>query len=191
MSVISLGQIGTGSVTGLVFDPSGAVIAMCYVLLPMWIAMFHMPLTPLTRVGTWLGKFAARAWKSSPRRQTDRIQTVWRCPAFELQVDQKALIDVSLRVGQISDIVTTVAQIPLLYIVSSTVGQVIDNKRISDLPLNGRDFWIGATPGRVLPSPKMETLLSKKFEMSADGLMCVYSLGGARAQDTNFLLDGA
>jgi len=57
-----------------------------------------------------------------------------------LQVDQRARIDVSLKVGNISERVTVEDSAPILNTESGSIGQVISNKKIVDLPLNGRNF---------------------------------------------------
>ena len=68
----------------------------------------------------------------------------------ELQVAQRATIDVTLHVGAIGDKVEVVAtQTPLLNEASSSVGQVIDTQTVQNVPLNGRSFWqlTQLTPG--------------------------------------------
>ena len=61
-------------------------------------------------------------------------------PDIELQVQQTARIDFTLRLGQVSEVVEVVGGAPLLTTEGSTVGTVIENKRIVELPLNGRNF---------------------------------------------------
>ena len=57
-----------------------------------------------------------------------------------LQIDDVREVDAVLSVGQVSDSVNVEAAVPLLQTADSTVGTVITNKQIEDLPLNGRDY---------------------------------------------------
>ena len=50
------------------------------------------------------------------------------------------LIDVSLTVGQLAETVAVEASVPVVSTDSATVGNVIDNKQVTELPLNGRYF---------------------------------------------------
>src|SRR5579864_7286780 len=56
-----------------------------------------------------------------------------------LQVDTNPTIDINLRVGAVSEQVTVEAGAAQVETRSTTVGQVVDNQRIMELPLNGRD----------------------------------------------------
>jgi hypothetical protein len=60
--------------------------------------------------------------------------------AVELQVQQTARIDFSLAVGSINQTVEVQGGAPLVNSENATVGTVIEQKRIEDLPLNGRSF---------------------------------------------------
>lgn len=70
-----------------------------------------------------------------------------------LQIGKTIRIDFSLTVGQVSQNVEVSTQAPLLDTDESSVGQVIGNRQVESLPLNGRD-WLSLTtlvPG-VLPT---------------------------------------
>jgi len=57
-----------------------------------------------------------------------------------LQINQQAQIDVTLQLGQVSESVEVTAQAPLLQSESSSLGTVVNEKLVNQLPLNGRNF---------------------------------------------------
>jgi hypothetical protein len=101
---------------------------------------------------------------------------------IELQVDHDAVVDVTLEVGPFGQSVLVVASAPLLDVRSAGLGTVVDNRKVVELPLNGRDFFQLSTlvPGVV---PQVEG----SQNAAAGGAV---SIDGAREQSNNFLLDG-
>ena len=61
-------------------------------------------------------------------------------PELKLDVDQVARIDFKLKPGAVNESVQVTAAAALLDSETSTVGQVISNKNIVELPLNGRNY---------------------------------------------------
>src|SRR5215472_13882804 len=97
-----------------------------------------------------------------------------------LDVDQRLRVDVVLAVGSNEQRVTVAAVPPPLNTEDMTVGQVIQNRQIQDMPLNGRNFQQLASlvPGAV-PSYG-----------ARDSGQGGVSLSGTRSFDNSFLLDG-
>lgn len=95
-----------------------------------------------------------------------------------LEVDQRAEFDFILEIGTMSEKILVTADALQLNTVEASQGQVIENRRIVDMPLNGRDYTQLA-------------LLSAGTVQSASGSRYGgFSSGGQRVTQNNFMLDG-
>ncbi len=59
---------------------------------------------------------------------------------IELQVQQTARVNFTLELGTISELATVTGVSPLVETSNATIGTVIENRRIVELPLNGRNY---------------------------------------------------
>jgi hypothetical protein len=105
----------------------------------------------------------------------------------ELQVSQTATIDVDLEVGAATETVTITADTPLLEETKADRGNVIENKRIVELPLNARNPFMLATltPGITYNGP---AIYQRPFD---NGAIADWSINGGLNRSNEFLLDGA
>ena len=99
-----------------------------------------------------------------------------------LQVAQVARVDVTLQAGELTETVEVVGATPLLETQTSSRGSVIDQKKIVDLPLNGRDYNQLAllSPGVLPGTPRLASVNFKG----------VLNVNGNRTFNNVFLLDG-
>src|SRR5690349_4889081 len=71
-----------------------------------------------------------------------------------LAVDERRRLDITMQIGESSTVVTVEAQTAAVNTETSTLGSVVDNKKIVEIPLNGRFFLDLALmqTGTVVPS---------------------------------------
>src|ERR1700693_3059192 len=108
----------------------------------------------------------------------------------ELEVEQIARIDFHLQVGAVTETVEVTGGAPLLTTESATVGTVIDNNRIVNLPLNGRSFTqlIALSPNVAYNSVANGGQDSSR--QGGDRTTQEIFVAGARREYPNFTLDG-
>jgi outer membrane receptor protein involved in Fe transport len=120
----------------------------------------------------------------SIRVESPGFKTEVRSPV-SLQINSKARLDFVLQVGNVNEKVEVSGAQPVLDTQTAESGQVIENARVTQLPLNGRQFiqLTLLTPGVV---PEVRGTLSSPLALS--GLSV--NANGARYEDNLFLLDG-
>ncbi len=104
--------------------------------------------------------------------------------AFTLAVDQSVRVAVTLRPGAVTETVHVEAQALSLDTASSAIGQLVSQKQVEELPLNGRNFMqlllLGA--GAVTVGGEQGTM--------RQGSGNAISINGARPESNNYTLDG-
>jgi len=126
-----------GEITGEVTDPSGAITPGASVTATN-MATNIARVTRTNEAGIY----------SFPALVPGTYQVKVEAPGFqqrvrsniELQVQQTARVDFALTLGQSSQTIEVSSAAAMLTTESATVGTVIEEKRITELPLNGRDF---------------------------------------------------
>ena len=59
-----------------------------------------------------------------------------RRPNVVVSAETRARLEVSLRVGAVNEVIEVTADVPLLEAETSSLGQVVENKTITQMPLN-------------------------------------------------------
>jgi len=178
-----------GSLSGTVADKTGSVISGAMVKITS-------QGTGVTREvktdgsGHYLAPFLGVAIYTI-RVESQGFQTTEQ-KDIRLQVDEQREVEFALNPASVSQTVEVSATEVAVETTNPTLGQVITSEQVADLPLNGRDFVQLAT---LTPGTTQETNPTSFFnggassEVSARGTYSL-SVGGSRAQSTDWLLDG-
>src|SRR5712691_1720085 len=177
LAIIPVWAQSTATIVGRVTDPSGAVVSGAKVsarntvtgldraTVVNDIGDYELPLLPIT------GSYTLSVSKEGFQTQ--------ELTGIVLQVDQRARLDVTMKVGSISERIVVEEVAPVVNTESGAVGQVIGNKDIVDMPLNGRNYAQLAT---LLPNAVVQT--------GGTAGSTVVSVSGGRLGKTEFLLNG-
>ena len=190
--VLSIGLSGSawaqtlGSIVGEVKDASGAVAPNAKVTaVNTETNVSRETLTNSAGIYTFPGLV--------PGNYTVKVEApgfqLMRRAGIELQVQQTANIDFVLAIGQATQTVEVSGVATLLNTEDATVGTVIEQRRITELPLNGRNFF-----SLVALSPNVTYGFTPAQQASGrlggTRSTLTMSLSGARATWANYTLDG-
>ena len=108
---------------------------------------------------------------------------------IEVQVQQTVRLDIALQVGQVNDSIEVSAVADLLQAENASVGTVIENKGITELPLNGRGYLnlvsLAANVNTLAPAAGQAG-----SRQGGDRAAQSISAGGQRIMFDYFTLDG-
>jgi len=109
-----------------------------------------------------------------------------------LTVGREAVVNLTLQVGEISERVEVTGEAPLVNTTSATIAELVDSKKIRDLPLNGRDLYQLATLQAGVLIAQTGAIVSGGDSSGAigRGLGLKMSISGAKTNSNAFLLDG-
>ncbi len=175
-----------GEITGRITDASGAASPDAVVTVTS-VSTNAVRKTVSTDTGDYgfpslpPGTYNLRVEKAGFKAVESRNVTV--------DVQQTVRLDFTMSVGQVSESITVEASAAQLQAENATVGTVIDNKRIVELPLNGRNYLqlVALTPNATTLSPSAGQAGSRQ---GGDRASQSISVAGQRIMFDNFTLDG-
>jgi hypothetical protein len=111
--------------------------------------------------------------------------------SLQLEVGQRATLDVPLSIGTLSQSVNVSVSGELLRTADATVGAVVDRRSVQQLPLNGRQLidLVSTVPGAHVSMGAQEGNVNPLYWRP--GQFSAVSIAGARPNANYFLLDGA
>ncbi len=170
-------QADQGAITGLVQDPSGAVVANAHVTLTNTDTALVLE-TQTDSSGNYV---------FSPLK-IGHYQVTVTAPGFStttqenitVNIQERAAVNVELKTGAENTTVTVTAAPPLLQTEEGSTGQVIESKTINDTPLNGRNWvFIAQLTAGVAPAN------GARGQKGGD-----FNANGQRAEQNNYIMDG-
>jgi len=102
-----------------------------------------------------------------------------------LQANENLTLNFAIEIGAIAESVTVAGQSPTVDVTSSTLSEVVDSKRIVELPLNGRD----AAKLSTLVAGMVLTAVDQESGKTIPGALRL-STNGTEARQVSFRLDG-
>ncbi len=180
VAVAAQGQLSTSSLRGVALDPKGAVVPGVVVT----IENAATGVIERTLTTDENGNYAAEALAPGSYRVSAKKQGFnTHVRNVDIQVGRVVVVDLPLALGSVEQSVTVTGGAPLVDRENSEVGEVVDPKSVSDLPLNGRQFGdLAALVPGVLPAPNFDPIKTRILNISA---------GGSDGRSSNFTIDGA
>src|SRR5437899_10974247 len=178
------GQSTYGAVTGSVTDPSGAAITDAKVTLTN-LGTAETRTQPTNADGLYSfvnlipGNYKIDIEKPG-------FKHITRTPVV-VEVQQSAKIDVTLPVGQANETVEVTSETPLLQYETSSLGQVVEQRKANELTLHGRNIYnlITLSPGPVAHGGSGGTPVGQN-----PSSWRTYQVGGSFGNESAEYLDG-
>lgn len=185
-SLALLAQSASGTFLGVVKDPSGAIVPNASITIVNKDTGFRRELTSNSS-GEYeapyipLGNYSITV-KSQGFRTVDRT-------GLNLQLDQKARVDITLAVGDVAETVSVVEAAPTVKANSSEFGDVMQKRQVQELPLNGRNYvqLVHLQPGVTTGQQGGNIEGAGAFVPRGTGS---FNAVGQRSQNNNFMVDG-
>jgi hypothetical protein len=178
------GQGVQASLSGRVLDSSGAAVPNVSVqvrntgtnqLTPVVADGAGIYNAPVLQPGTYTITVEAPGFKKFVRE------------GLSLSIAQALAVDITLEVGGVTETVTVSGEAALIETTKADRGTVIDQERVRELPLNGRNpFMLAKLVAGV--NFNGQIIWERPFD---NGAIANWSINGGRASTNEFLLDGA
>jgi hypothetical protein len=173
------GQVDEGSITGTVQDTTGAVVPNALVTLlntdqGITVETKSNATGGYTFSPVKAGNYAITVTAQGFSKTTQKNVTV--------VVGTPLTVNIQLKLGAATETVEVNTAPPLLQTEEASVGQVIGEQEVNNLPLNGRNFTFLAQLGAGMQTPQADTRGN-----AASG---AFSANGLRPAQNNYLLDG-
>ncbi|HEY9433512.1 MAG TPA: TonB-dependent receptor [Blastocatellia bacterium] len=169
-------QSFTGLIVGTVKNPEGAVVPNAEITI-----IHEQTNRTLTVMTNGEGYYASAPLGVGTYRVEAKMSGFRRAfrGGIVLQIQQTVVIDFALELGAVSEEVEVKAEAPVLESTTTTLGKVVDNRRIGDLPLNTRNVY-----SLIFLTPGVTGSIGNNYNSLS------YSVNGARPTMMDTVIDG-
>jgi len=182
-SLSAAAQSTGGRILGRVADPSGAVLSGVKIMIVNEATgVTRETVTnengdyvfPEVAVGTYRAEFDQKGFKKNIRR------------AVQLDINQVITLNMTMQIGGASEVVDVTAEAPLVDTTSTQLGAVVNDRTVTQLPLNARDAYqfLQLQPG------VMSTVGSSNSVVYGSDRAGAVSVNGGRGRSNNFSVNG-
>src|SRR3954467_12017764 len=183
--VAAMGQVDTGTITGTISDSQGARVGSATITF----LDVASGITIRTQAES-SGEYASPPLRPGDYRVTAEAQgfkTESRA-GLTLRVQDRLRVDFTMSPGAVSENIEVNSELPQIQSETSSLGQVIMSRQITELPLNGRDYTQLATLSTGVVRTSSGT--NGNSGGSSTGGQNSFVADGTRGTLNNFLLDG-
>lgn len=179
---LAMSQTTTGRIVGTVRDPTGAVLPR------VTVTVRNIDTNVARTVSTNdVGDYVVTNLIVGPYEVAAEFQGFKRHVQgpIRLEVEQTARVDILLEPGNITESVTVEGVAPMIESDRSSIGKVVENQMLIEMPLNGRNFLelTHLLPGMTEGAPGNTVVRDRQ-----DGV--ALTSNGQRAEGNNYMLDG-
>jgi Carboxypeptidase regulatory-like domain/TonB dependent receptor len=178
-------QLPTGTILGVAKDSSGGVLPNATITITNVDTSFKRTVSTADD-GSYrvpelpVGHYEVRGEHSGFKTETQRDIT--------LQVTDQAVINFTFEVGSSEQQVTVSAEVSVVNTQDATLGGLVTETAIKDLPLNGRNY-VDLT--LLQPGVTKDKNIGNSVTGGGGGFGTTFSVNGAPDRSNNFTLDGA
>jgi Carboxypeptidase regulatory-like domain/TonB dependent receptor len=179
-------QTPSGEISGVVYDPGGSVVAGVKITLtnPATNAVREVATNetglyaiPAIPPGVYTLKVEKTGFRAVERRN------------IEVLVGSSSRIDLNLEIGELTNVVEIAGGAPVLQSENASIGTVIENRSVVELPLNGRNYLqlTSLIPGATTNGPSSS---QGKQRMGGQRNSFALNVSGQRIHFNHYSLDG-
>ncbi|MCC6589531.1 MAG: carboxypeptidase regulatory-like domain-containing protein [Bryobacterales bacterium] len=188
LSAIAYAQTSAGAIVGVVRDPTGGTIPDARIVVTNTGTNVAFRTATQTTGDYFVPALIPGTYRVEAEKQGFKKVTA---ESLVVAVSQTLRVDLTMPVGDVAESVSVVGEAPLIQTDQATLGQVVNNRAVTELPLNGRDFTslLRLNTGVTEVQGGITTATTIRRHGLNDAFRNV-SVNGARPASISYLIDG-